>query len=120
MSLFADDCVLYLSGNNWLNVQRKIQTDVNAFIEWTHRNSLRLNPSFFCFFYSNFIYPGKVVGLRQFTNSFPAIGVVVINRYKIDQGKSLKGEGGVYKGWNSQLAQWGSYHSNSSKGFWTF
>ena len=24
------------------------------------------------------------------------------------QGLSLKGEGGVYKGWNSQLAQWGA------------
>ena len=47
--------------------------------------------NFFSFsFDSNFIYPGKVVGLRQFTNSFPAIGVVIINGYKIDQGKSLK------------------------------
>ena len=39
---------------------------------------------------SNIIYPGKVVGLREFTNSFSAIGVVIINGYKMDQGKSLK------------------------------
>ena len=43
----------------------------------------------FFFYYSNFIYAGKVVGLSQFTNSFPAIGVVIINGYKMDQGKSL-------------------------------
>ena len=42
-------------------------------------------------------------------------------------GRSMKrqvGEGGVYKGWNSQLAKWGGggggYHSNSSKGSWKF
>ena len=45
MSLFADDCVLYLSGNNWATVQRKIQLDFDAIIEWTFRNGLRLNPS---------------------------------------------------------------------------
>ena len=33
---------------------------------------------------------------------------------------ALKGERGGYKGWNSQLDQWGGYHSNSSKGSWKF
>ena len=44
MSLFADDCVLYFPGNNWLSVHRKIQLDFDAIIEWTFRNNLRLNP----------------------------------------------------------------------------
>ena len=41
--LFADDCVIYLSGNNWENIHRKIQIDFDAIIEWTLRNNLRLN-----------------------------------------------------------------------------
>ena len=45
MSLFADDCVMYLSGNNWNDIQRKMQLDFDAILEWTFRNSLRLNPS---------------------------------------------------------------------------
>ena len=45
MSLFADECLLYLSGNNWDSLQRKIQYDFDAIIEWTFRNSLRLNHS---------------------------------------------------------------------------
>ena len=44
MSLFADDCVMYLSGNNWSTVHRKIQSDFDAIIEWTFKNNLRLNP----------------------------------------------------------------------------
>ena len=43
MSLFADDCVIYLSGNNWDLIHRKMQTDFDAIIEWSFRNSLRLN-----------------------------------------------------------------------------
>ena len=43
MSLFADDCVIYLSGNNWASVHQKIQQDFEAITEWTFRNSLRLN-----------------------------------------------------------------------------
>ena len=44
MSLFADDCILYLSGNNWINIHVKMQEDFNAIIEWTLRNNLHLNP----------------------------------------------------------------------------
>ena len=44
MSLFVDDCVLYYPGNNWLSVHRKIQLNVDAVIEWSYRNNLRLNP----------------------------------------------------------------------------
>ena len=43
MSLFADDCVLYLSGNNWSDIHRKIQSDFDRVVDWTYRNSLRLN-----------------------------------------------------------------------------
>ena len=43
MTLFADDCVIYLSGNNWHDVQRMLQADFDAIIEWTFWNSLRLN-----------------------------------------------------------------------------
>ena len=45
MSLFADDCVMFLSGNNWDIIQRRIQSDFDAVIDWTLRNSLRLNQS---------------------------------------------------------------------------
>ena len=41
--MFADDCVIYLSGNNWESVHRKIQRDFDAIIDWTLRNNLRLN-----------------------------------------------------------------------------
>ena len=43
ISLFADDCVLYLSGNNWDMIRRRIQNDFDAVIDWTLCNSLRLN-----------------------------------------------------------------------------
>ena len=43
ISLFADDCVLFLSGNNWNVIQRRIQRDFNSIIDWTLRNNLRLN-----------------------------------------------------------------------------
>ena len=43
MSLFADDCVMFLSGNNWDIIQRRIQSDFDAVIDWTLHNSLRLN-----------------------------------------------------------------------------
>ena len=43
MSLFADDCVIYLSGNNWTFIHAKIQQDFNNIIDWTLRNNLRLN-----------------------------------------------------------------------------
>ena len=30
ISLFADDCIIYLSGNNWDNIHRKKQIDFDA------------------------------------------------------------------------------------------
>ena len=43
ISLFADDCIMYLSGNNWNVIQRRIQRDFDSVIDWTFRNNLRLN-----------------------------------------------------------------------------
>ena len=45
ISLFADDCVLYLDGNNWNRIFDKIQQDVLAFQEWCSLNGLKVNPS---------------------------------------------------------------------------
>ena len=42
-SLFADDCVMYLSGNNWNVIQRRMQRDFESVIDWTFQNNLRLN-----------------------------------------------------------------------------
>ena len=43
MAMFADDCVMYLSGNNWNTVHRKIQSNFEAVVDWTFRNNLKLN-----------------------------------------------------------------------------
>ena len=34
ISVFADDCVLYLDGNNWNRIFDKKQQDILAFQEW--------------------------------------------------------------------------------------
>ena len=43
MSLFADDCVMYLSENSWQVIHRRMQRDFDAVIDWRYRNNLRLN-----------------------------------------------------------------------------
>ena len=43
ITMFADDCVLYLSGNNWNNIYEKLQTDLHRFVTWSKKNSLALN-----------------------------------------------------------------------------
>ena len=43
ITMFADDCVLYLSGNNWNNLYEKLQTDLHRFVTWSKKNSLALN-----------------------------------------------------------------------------
>ena len=42
-SLFADDCVMFLSGNNWNVIHRRMQRDFQAVIDWTLCNNLWLN-----------------------------------------------------------------------------
>ena len=43
ISMFADDCMLYYTGNNWENVYKTVQADLNRFVDWTVDNMLRLN-----------------------------------------------------------------------------
>ena len=38
ISLFADDCVLYLDGNNWNLIHEKLQADLYAFQYWCIKN----------------------------------------------------------------------------------
>ena len=38
ISLFADDCVLYLDGNNWKHVFEKLQSDLLNFEDWCTEN----------------------------------------------------------------------------------
>ena len=43
VSMFADDCIIYQSGNTWDNVHSKLQFDLNNMVAWTERNFLSLN-----------------------------------------------------------------------------
>ena len=43
LSMYADDCVLYLSGNNWESIRVKIQEDLECFEHWGDLNNLHLN-----------------------------------------------------------------------------
>ena len=45
VSMYADDCVLYLSANNWNVIRRKIQEDLDCFERWGELNNLNLNVS---------------------------------------------------------------------------
>ena len=45
ISMFADDCILYLGGNNWITIHRTMQKELDQFLEWTLKNNLRLNES---------------------------------------------------------------------------
>ena len=43
LSMYADDCVLYLSGNNWDIMRDKVQEDLDCFEHWGELNNLHLN-----------------------------------------------------------------------------
>ena len=43
LSMYADDCVLYLAGNNWDIMRPKIQEDLDCFEHWGELNNLHLN-----------------------------------------------------------------------------
>ena len=45
ISLFADDCILYLDGNNWPLIIDKIQQDLFQIEKWCHANALSINAS---------------------------------------------------------------------------
>ena len=40
VSMYADDCVLYLSGNNWRNIRTNLQEDLDCFAHWGELNNL--------------------------------------------------------------------------------
>ena len=43
LSMYADDCVLYLSGNNWRTIRDGMQEDLDCFEHWGELNNLHLN-----------------------------------------------------------------------------
>ena len=43
ITMFADDCVLYLTGNKWNIVHEILQRDLNLFVAWLQKNCLSLN-----------------------------------------------------------------------------
>ena len=43
--MYADDCMLYCTGNNWLHVFNKLQHGLINFDTWCVRNSMVLNVS---------------------------------------------------------------------------
>ena len=43
ITMFADDCVLYYTGNNWNNVHERMQDDLNRFVAWCTANRFSLN-----------------------------------------------------------------------------
>ena len=45
ISMFADDCILYLCGNNWNVIYQIMQRELTRFTDWSVNNNLRLNDS---------------------------------------------------------------------------
>ena len=43
ISMFADDCILYRTGNNWNRIHEVFQSQLTHFVDWSKRNRLMLN-----------------------------------------------------------------------------
>ena len=43
INMYADDCILYTSGNEWNRLSQKIQPELDNIYEWCNFNRLRLN-----------------------------------------------------------------------------
>ena len=43
--MYADDCILYTTGNNWSQVHAKLQLGLHGFDTWCRNNSMVLNIS---------------------------------------------------------------------------
>ena len=43
VSMFADYCVIYQSGNSWDIIQSELQSDLDNIVRWTEQNFLTLN-----------------------------------------------------------------------------
>ena len=41
--MFADDCILYVMGNDLKQMYRKLQFDLDALINWRTINGLKIN-----------------------------------------------------------------------------
>ena len=41
--MFADDCIVYTIGNDYESMYRKLQFDLDSFIEWCSLNGLKIN-----------------------------------------------------------------------------
>ena len=42
-SMYADDCVLYITGNTWQSMRHKLQEDLECFEHWGELNNFHLN-----------------------------------------------------------------------------
>ena len=45
MNMYADDCLIYCTGNNWNMMRPKIEDGLNSFMSWCTKNRLKLNAS---------------------------------------------------------------------------
>ena len=43
INMYADDCILFTSGNNWDNIKERIQPDLDGIQSWCENNRLRLS-----------------------------------------------------------------------------
>ena len=43
ISMFADDCIIYVIGNDFDQMYHKLQSDLDAFIQWCTNNGLNIN-----------------------------------------------------------------------------
>ena len=43
ISMFADDCIIYEIGNDFDQMYRKLQSDLDSFIQWCTKNGLKIN-----------------------------------------------------------------------------
>ena len=45
INMYADDCILFCSGNNWSRMIRNVQLDLDNVNSWCQRNRLKLSES---------------------------------------------------------------------------
>ena len=43
MSLFADDCLIYIDGKNFKEIESKLNEDLKDVYNWINMNKLKLN-----------------------------------------------------------------------------
>ena len=75
--MFADDCVIYLSGNNWQIIHRRLHRDFDAILDWTYRNNLRLNPRHRISNLDNPVPFNAGVNVIQFVKSHVYLGITL-------------------------------------------